>query len=134
MSPKGRPTDNKKGKPIHVRLDEKSEKILERYTEQEKVSRAEAIRRGISKLEKETKGGRTMIVTDTEFTTNFNKYIGMINSEDILISINGKIVAKVVNPQTSAVDSIRGILKGLPANLDSSSIRGERLSKYEDNV
>ena len=134
MSPKGRPTDNKKGKPIHVRLDEKSEKILERYTEQEKVSRAEAIRRGISKLEKETKGGRTMIVTDTEFTTNFNKYIGMINSEDILISINGKIVAKVVNPQTSAVDSIRGILKGLPANLDSSSVRGERLSKYEDNV
>lgn len=83
---------------------------------------------------KETKGGLTMIVTDTEFTTNFNKYIGMINSEDILISINGKIVAKVVNPQTSAVDSIRGILKGLPANLDSSSIRGERLSKYEDNV
>lgn len=55
MSPKGRPTDNKKGKPIHVRLDEKSEKILERYTEQEKVSRAEAIRRGISKLESDIK-------------------------------------------------------------------------------
>ncbi len=55
MSPKGRPTDNKKGKPIHVRLDEKSEKILKHYTEQEKVSRAEAIRRGISKLESDIK-------------------------------------------------------------------------------
>lgn len=55
MSPKGRPTNNKKGKPIHVRLDEKSEKILECYTEQEKVSRAEAIRRGISKLESDVK-------------------------------------------------------------------------------
>ena len=83
---------------------------------------------------KETHGGLIMVVTDTEFTTNFNKYIGMINSEDILISINGKIVAKVVNPHTSAVDSIRGILKGLPANLDSPSVREERLSKYEDNV
>ena len=47
MSPKGRPTDNKKGKPIHVRLDDKSDSILERYTQQENVSRAEAIRRGI---------------------------------------------------------------------------------------
>lgn len=75
-----------------------------------------------------------MIVTNTEFTTNFNKYIGMINSEDILISVNGKIVAEVVNPQTSAVDSIRGILKGLPANLDSFFIKEERLFKYKNNV
>ncbi len=52
MSPRtGRPTDNRKGKPIHVRLDEHSENILEQYTTQENVSRAEAIRRGIAKLE-----------------------------------------------------------------------------------
>lgn len=52
MSPRtGRPTSNPKSKPIHVRLDEKSEQILARYTEQEKVNRAEAIRRGIAKLE-----------------------------------------------------------------------------------
>ena len=55
MSPKGRPTDNRKGKPIHVRLDEKSDKILEKYIAQEKISRAEAVRRGISKLESDIK-------------------------------------------------------------------------------
>ena len=56
MSPRtGRPTDNKKGKPIHVRLDDKSDSILEKYIKQEKVSRAEAIRRGILKLETEIK-------------------------------------------------------------------------------
>lgn len=56
MSPRtGRPTDNPKGKPIHVRLDSKSESILDEYTEQEKVSRAEAIRRGIEKLEDDIK-------------------------------------------------------------------------------
>lgn len=54
MSPRtGRPTDNKKGKPIHVRLDSKSEQILDKYVIQENVSRAEAIRRGIAKLEAE---------------------------------------------------------------------------------
>lgn len=56
MTPRtGRPTDNPKGKPIHIRLDEKSEDILERYTKQEDVSRAEAIRRGIVKLEEDIK-------------------------------------------------------------------------------
>ncbi len=56
MSPRtGRPTSNPKGKPIHIRLDEKSEQLLERYTEQEKVTRAEAIRRGIAKLEADIK-------------------------------------------------------------------------------
>lgn len=56
MSPKtGRPTDNKKGTPIHVRLDEKTTKILNDYTLQKNISRAEAIRRGIVKLESELK-------------------------------------------------------------------------------
>lgn len=56
MSPRtGRPTDNKKGSPIHVRLDEKSAEILEKYSKQENVSRAEAIRRGVAKLESDIK-------------------------------------------------------------------------------
>lgn len=56
MSPRtGRPTDNKKGKPVHVRLDDKTDNILEKYIKQEKVSRAEAIRRGILKLESDIK-------------------------------------------------------------------------------
>ena len=46
----GRPTDNPKSKPIHIRLDSECENILERYCEQKSVSRAEAVRRGIKKL------------------------------------------------------------------------------------
>lgn len=55
MKPKklGRPTENPKGKPIHVRLDEKCCMILEKYIQQEGISRAEAIRRGIFMLESE---------------------------------------------------------------------------------
>ena len=56
MSPRtGRPTTNPKSKPIHVRLDAKCEEILKRYTEQEQCGNAEAIRRGIMKLEAEIK-------------------------------------------------------------------------------
>ena len=46
----GRPTDNPKGVSIHVRLDAESEEILQRYCEQENVSKMEATRRGIKKL------------------------------------------------------------------------------------
>ncbi len=51
----GRPTDNPKGNSIHVRLDEKTTDILNKYIIQENISRAEAIRRGIIKLETEIK-------------------------------------------------------------------------------
>lgn len=49
----GRPTDNKKGQSIHIRLDEKSDTILTKYSKKYGVSRAEAVRRGIEKLESE---------------------------------------------------------------------------------
>ena len=75
-----------------------------------------------------------MIITATEFKTNFGKYLDMISQEDIFITRNGKTIAKVINPQISAVDSIRGMLKTAPADLDINSIREERLTKYEDNV
>ena len=51
----GRPTDNPKGKPIHVRLDKKSDEILNKYCNEYQVSRAEGIRRGINKLESDLK-------------------------------------------------------------------------------
>lgn len=75
-----------------------------------------------------------MIVTATEFKTNFGKYLEMIANEDIFITRNGKTIAKVINPQISAVDSLRGMLKGVPSDIDPDSLREERLSKYEAHV
>lgn len=73
-----------------------------------------------------------MIVTATEFKTNFGKYLDMVAREDVFITRNGKTIAKVINPQVSAVDSLRGLLKDAPADLDRDSIKEERLSKYEN--
>ena len=56
MSPRtGRPTDNPKPYKLTVRVNEESKQILDAYTEQEKVSQMEAIRRGIKKLEADIK-------------------------------------------------------------------------------
>ena len=75
-----------------------------------------------------------MIVTATEFKTNFGKYLDMLAKEDIFITRNGKTIAKVIDPQVSAVDSLRGMLKNVPSDIDMDSLREERLSKYEDPV
>ena len=75
-----------------------------------------------------------MIVTATESKTNFGKYLDMLTKEDIFITRNGKTIAKVINPQVSAVDSLRGMLKNVPSDIDLDSLREERLSKYEDHV
>lgn len=56
MSPRtGRPTDNPKNERITVRLDNESSEILDAYCFQEKIERAEAIRRGIKKLKGDIK-------------------------------------------------------------------------------
>lgn len=75
-----------------------------------------------------------MVVTATEFKTNFGKYMELIAKEDIFITRNGKTVAKVVNPQVSAVDTLRGMLKDVSAGIELDSLREERLSKYENYV
>lgn len=75
-----------------------------------------------------------MVVTATEFKANFGKYLELITKEDVFITRNGKMVAKVVNPQVSAVDSLRGMLNGIPSGVDRDSLREERLLKYENNV
>ena len=75
-----------------------------------------------------------MIVTATEFKTNFGKYLDLLSKEDIYITRNGKIVAKVINPQISAVDALSGILKDVDDDIDKEYLRGERLSRYENNV
>lgn len=64
-----------------------------------------------------------MVVTATEFKSNFGKYLKLIAQEDIFITRNGKTIAKVVNPQISAVDSLRGMLKGVPSDIEMDSLR-----------
>lgn len=75
-----------------------------------------------------------MVITATEFKANFGKYLELITKEDVFITRNGKTVAKVVNPQISAVDSLRGMLINISSDIDADSLREERLLKYENNV
>ena len=51
----GRPTDNPKPFRVNVRIDMECKQILDAYTEQEKITAIEAVRRGIKKLSDDLK-------------------------------------------------------------------------------
>ena len=71
-------------------------------------------------------------VTATEFKVNFGHYLDLVPAEDIWITRNGKYVARLVNPNVSAVDSISGILKGkVSETVDRHSLREGRISRYD---
>ena len=73
-----------------------------------------------------------MQITATEFKLNLGKYLNLVLTEDIWITRNGKIIAKMVNPIIPSVDAISGVLAGkVPADADRHSLREERLSRYE---
>ncbi len=57
MSPRtGRPkSENPKSNPIHVRLDDETQEILEKYCNQGNIAKTEGIRRGIHRLKSEIK-------------------------------------------------------------------------------
>ncbi len=75
-----------------------------------------------------------MQVTATEFKLNLGKYLELVLTEDVWITKNGKTVAKLINPNVSAVDAIAGVLAGkVPKELSAHSLREERLSRYESD-
>lgn len=56
MSPRtGRPTNNPKSGSVNVRLDAESDRILKAFCEQENITKAEGVRRGIKMLESKIK-------------------------------------------------------------------------------
>ncbi|MDR3206699.1 MAG: type II toxin-antitoxin system Phd/YefM family antitoxin [Oscillospiraceae bacterium] len=76
-----------------------------------------------------------MIVTATEFKTHVSRYLALADKEEVLITKNGRGVAKLVNAQDgrgAALRSLRGLLKDTDATKES--IRAERLASYDEGI
>lgn len=70
-----------------------------------------------------------MSVTATELKMNLGKYLQLAETEDVFITKNGKVIAKLTNPNAdrrALVDSLIGII---PADITLEEAREERLSK-----
>ena len=75
-----------------------------------------------------------MQITATELKLNLGKYLDLVNHEDVWITRNGKMIAKLINPNISSVEYISGVLAGkVSEDIDRHSMREERLTRYDIN-
>lgn len=70
-----------------------------------------------------------MSITATELKQNLSKYLLMAQQEDVFITRNGRVVAKLTNPYQDRVDMARSLFGILPADQDLEQAKKERLEQ-----
>lgn len=70
-----------------------------------------------------------MSITATELKMNLGKYLLMAETEDIYITKNGKIIAKLTNPNQDRVDMAKSLFGIIPADITLDEARKERLNQ-----
>lgn len=70
-----------------------------------------------------------MSITATELKLNLGKYLQLAESEDVFITRNGKVIAKLTNPFQNRVDAVKSLLGILPTDMTLEDAKEERLSK-----
>lgn len=70
-----------------------------------------------------------MSITATELKLNLGKYLMLAEEEDIYITKNGKIIAKLTNPYQNRVDMAKSLFGILPSDITLEESQEERLSK-----
>lgn len=70
-------------------------------------------------------------ISVSELKTNAGKYVAMARNQDILITKNGKVVAKLVTAKVDKTTAVNELFEMLPKNakVDLEKIREERLLK-----
>lgn len=72
-----------------------------------------------------------MLITATEFKTNIGKYLILVNEEEIIITKNGKGIAKLSPLKEDKVKMVESLFGIIPNNMTLEQAREERLKKYE---
>ena len=70
-----------------------------------------------------------MSITATELKENLSKYLKLAETEDIYITKNGKVVAKLSNPNTDKVKIAESLIGILPQDITLEDAQKERLIK-----
>ena len=75
-----------------------------------------------------------MSVTATELKNNLGKYLVLSATEDIFITKNGKVVAKLTNPYQDRVETAKSLFGILPIDADVDGTKRDRLGAKQMKV
>lgn len=70
-----------------------------------------------------------MSITATELKLNLGKYLQLAEREDIFITRNGKVIAKLSNPFQDRVNAVKSLYGVLPTDATLEEARNERLDR-----
>ena len=70
-----------------------------------------------------------MSITATELKQNLGKYLILASTEDVYITKNGRVIAKLTNPFQSRVDAAKSLFGIIPDDITLDEARAERLSE-----
>lgn len=70
-----------------------------------------------------------MSITATELKQNLGKYLLLSATEDILITKNGKVIAKLTNPYQDKLQMVHTLFGSIPSDVTLEEAREERMSE-----
>ncbi len=70
-----------------------------------------------------------MSITTSELEENLSKYLQLSATEDIFITKNGKIIAKLSNPFEDRIQLVNSLVGIIPDTMTLEEAREERLSR-----
>jgi len=73
-----------------------------------------------------------MLISVTEFKSNIGRYLSLVGKEDIIITKNGKQIARLTDikdGKETITDSLIGVIPS--KGIDLKAAKQERLARYE---
>ena len=70
-----------------------------------------------------------MSITATELKMNLGKYLSLAEHEDIFITRNGKVIAKLSNPNADRIELANSLLGIIPDDITLEEAMDERARK-----
>ena len=70
-----------------------------------------------------------MSITATELKNNLSKYLLLAATEDVYITRNGKMVARLTSPYKNKMDILDSLYGSLPNDITEEEARNERLDQ-----
>ena len=72
-----------------------------------------------------------MYVSASELKANISYYLNLANDEDIIITKNGKKVARIIREEDDLVSMAKSLFGILPSDISVDEIKSERIKRYE---
>jgi prevent-host-death family protein len=72
-----------------------------------------------------------VFVTATELKNNLGKFLALADKEDIIITKNGKRIAKLTSATEDKMAIVKSLIGVLPSDVRLERAKEERLSRHE---